>query len=103
MLQSASEQIDTLEVGKVSEMEDVLTRFTLDVAWRQILGMLYMYVVKGFKPERWLDDKTKPTKTKPTYSLLFVHFPHTVERILHFQPALPSSLSLKVSRALLGF
>ena len=45
LLQSASEQIDTLEVGKDSEMEDVLTRFTLDVAWRQILGMLYMYSI----------------------------------------------------------
>ena len=45
LLQSASEQIDTLEVGKDSEMEDVLTRFTLDVAWRQILGMLCMYIM----------------------------------------------------------
>jgi hypothetical protein len=38
LMASATEQIDTLKVGEDVEMEEVLTRFTLDVAWRQILG-----------------------------------------------------------------
>ncbi len=39
LITSATQQIDTLDIGEDAEMEDVLTRFTLDVAWRQILGM----------------------------------------------------------------
>ena len=38
LITSATKQLETLEVGEDAEMEDVLTRFTLDVAWRQILG-----------------------------------------------------------------
>lgn len=40
LIASANEQIDTLSPGgDPAVMEDVLTRFTLDVAWRQILGL----------------------------------------------------------------
>jgi cytochrome P450 len=39
LITSASQQIDTLSAGSDVEMEEVLTRFTLDVAWRQILGL----------------------------------------------------------------
>lgn len=39
LITSATQQIDTLKVGKDVVMEEVLTRFTLDVAWRQILGL----------------------------------------------------------------
>ena len=39
LITSASQQIDTLTAGTNVEMEEVLTRFTLDVAWRQILGL----------------------------------------------------------------
>ena len=41
LIASATEQIDRLKVGEDFEMEEVLTRFTLDVAWRQILGELF--------------------------------------------------------------
>lgn len=39
LVQSATEQIDTLTLERPVEMEQVLTGFTLDVAWRQILGL----------------------------------------------------------------
>mmetsp|Transcript_31473 Transcript_31473/g.66202 ORF Transcript_31473/g.66202 Transcript_31473/m.66202 type:complete len:592 (+) Transcript_31473:165-1940(+) len=39
LIQSATEQIDRLKVGEDAVMEEVLTSFTLDVAWRQILGL----------------------------------------------------------------
>jgi len=43
LIASATEQIDTLKVGEDVVMEEVLTRFTLDVAWRQILGVLVWF------------------------------------------------------------
>ena len=43
LIASATEQIDTLKVGEDVVMEEVLTRFTLDVAWRQILGVLVCF------------------------------------------------------------
>jgi len=39
LIKSANDQIDTLKVGEHFEMEKILTSFTLDVAWRQILGL----------------------------------------------------------------
>ena len=39
LMKSANEQMNALKVGDDVEMEKVLTSFTLDVAWRQILGM----------------------------------------------------------------
>ena len=39
LIKSANDQIDTLKVGEEIEMEQVLTSFTLDVAWRKILGL----------------------------------------------------------------
>ena len=36
---SATEQINQLSLEKPVKMEEILTRFTLDVAWRQILGL----------------------------------------------------------------
>lgn len=38
LMESAARMIDTLKLGESAEMEHVLTSFTLDVAWRQILG-----------------------------------------------------------------
>ena len=38
LMESATRMIDTLKQGEDVEMERVLTAFTLDVAWRQILG-----------------------------------------------------------------
>ncbi|KAL9186167.1 hypothetical protein ACHAXT_005405 [Thalassiosira profunda] len=39
LITGASEQIDTLTLEEPVEMEQVVTAFTLDVAWRQILGL----------------------------------------------------------------
>jgi cytochrome P450 len=39
LVTGATKQIDTLKSNPTSEMEQVLTSFTLDVAWRQILGL----------------------------------------------------------------
>lgn len=39
LVASASEQLDQLTMGTPVTMENVLTNFTLDVAWRQILGL----------------------------------------------------------------
>eukprot|EP00584_Thalassiosira_punctigera_P004368 CAMPEP_0172536614 /NCGR_PEP_ID=MMETSP1067-20121228/8353_1 /TAXON_ID=265564 ORGANISM="Thalassiosira punctigera, Strain Tpunct2005C2" /NCGR_SAMPLE_ID=MMETSP1067 /ASSEMBLY_ACC=CAM_ASM_000444 /LENGTH=608 /DNA_ID=CAMNT_0013321721 /DNA_START=50 /DNA_END=1876 /DNA_ORIENTATION=- len=39
LVESATTQINRLSLDKPVEMEDVLTQFTLDVAWRQILGL----------------------------------------------------------------
>lgn len=39
LVTGATEQIDTLKSTSPVEMEQVLTSFTLDVAWRQILGL----------------------------------------------------------------
>jgi len=44
LIASAAQQIDTLKVGEDVEMEEVLTRFTLDVAWRQILGVFLFFI-----------------------------------------------------------
>jgi hypothetical protein len=37
-MESATRMINTLKEGDDVEMERVVTAFTLDVAWRQILG-----------------------------------------------------------------
>lgn len=39
LVKSATEQIDRISLEEPVVMEDVLTQFTLDVAWRQILGL----------------------------------------------------------------
>lgn len=43
LMESATRMIDTLKEGEDVEMERVLTSFTLDVAWRQILGETQLY------------------------------------------------------------
>ena len=48
LIASATEQIDTLRIGEDFVMEEVLTRFTLDVAWRQILGEFYLILLRSF-------------------------------------------------------
>jgi len=42
LVKSATQQIDRLSLEEPVVMEDVLTQFTLDVAWRQILGVCMM-------------------------------------------------------------
>ncbi len=44
LMESAARMIDTLKQGEDVEMERVLTSFTLDVAWRQILGEMKMSI-----------------------------------------------------------
>jgi cytochrome P450 len=39
LITGATKQIDSLKNNSTTEMEEVLTAFTLDVAWRQILGL----------------------------------------------------------------
>jgi len=39
LITGATKQIDSLKNNPTTEMEEVLTAFTLDVAWRQILGL----------------------------------------------------------------
>jgi cytochrome P450 len=39
LIEGANMQIDSLSLDEPVEMEDKLTRYTLDVAWRQILGL----------------------------------------------------------------
>lgn len=55
LVTGASQQIDSLKNNPTVEMEQVLTSFTLDVAWRQILGLgLEEDEVRTF--ERMTDD-----------------------------------------------
>jgi hypothetical protein len=54
LIASATEQIDKLKVGEDFEMEEVLTRFTLDVAWRQILGELPSLSFRLLWDSAWL-------------------------------------------------
>ena len=42
LMESATRMIDTLRQGENVEMERVLSTFTLDVAWRQILGTIFI-------------------------------------------------------------
>ena len=44
LMESATRMINTLKQGEDVEMERVLTSFTLDVAWRQILGKPKMII-----------------------------------------------------------
>jgi len=39
LVKGATNQIDTLKNSPTAQMEEILTAFTLDVAWRQILGL----------------------------------------------------------------
>ena len=49
LVKSATEQINTLQTEEPVEMEQVLQGFTLDVAWRQILGKyVIMHMMRYF-------------------------------------------------------